>query len=88
MPATPQSNIDTAIATLEWLVTIRHVTSAAFASEYEAKHYRDIANRAASQRSPIAHLWRIDHENDQCIRQADPSYPRDTQYAGLPVEAA
>jgi hypothetical protein len=80
-------SLDSAFATLEWCVTIRNVTSAAFASEFEAKNYRDLVNRAASTRSPVAHLWRIDHEADVCIRQVDQNYPNDSQYAGLKSEA-
>lgn len=80
------SNIDAAFASIEWCVSIRNVTSAAFASEFEAKNYRDLINRAASARSPVAHLWRVDFENDRCIRQIDQNYPNDTQYAGLPSE--
>ncbi len=83
-----QSHIDAAIATLDWSVTIRNVTAAAFASEAEAKNYRDLINRAASTRNPAAHLWRFDHENDLCVRQVDPNYPNDSQYAGLKSEAA
>lgn len=82
------AGLDAAIATLEWCVSIRNVTAAAFASESEAKNYRDMVNRAASTRSPVAHLWRIDHEGDLCIRQVDQNYLNDTQYAGTVSEAA